>query len=71
MTRFHTTTQKVETRFGALYVHVSVDAKATVREIAISTPGKHSDTAVEAAMVEIGRAITECLPAGAADGSEP
>lgn len=64
--RLMTTTQKVETRFGSIYTHVSVDASGAVREVAISTPGKHADTAVEAAMTALGRAITECLP-----GNEP
>lgn len=60
--RLMTTTQKVETRFGSLYAHVSTDADNHVREVSISTPGKHHDTAVEAAMAALGRAITACLP---------
>ena len=70
MSRPTTVTQKVPTPFGALYAHVSVDHAGTVREVSISTPGKQHDTTMHDALIEIGEAITACLP-GAPPGDEP
>lgn len=53
-------TRRVETRFGAHYAHVAFDERGPV-DVSISTPGKHSDTAVEAAMQTLCREITACL----------
>lgn len=44
--RMRTTTQRVETPFAALYVHLSTDDAGRAREVSISTPGKHHDTAM-------------------------
>ena len=60
--RMRTLTRKVPTPFGGLYVHVSVDAEGVPREVAISTPGKHHDTAVHEALIALGEGITACLP---------
>ena len=60
--RVRTVTQKVPTSFGALYAHVSTDDAGVVRDVAISTPGKHHDTAMHEALIGLGEAITACLP---------
>ena len=64
--RMRTVTQKVPTPFGALYAHVSFDAKGQACEVAISTPGKQHDTTMHEALIALGEAITACLP-----GSSP
>lgn len=60
--RQQTLTTKVPTRFGSIYVHCMFNNASELSEVSISTPGKHADTAVEAAMVALGLAITACLP---------
>lgn len=60
--RLRTVTQKVPTPFGALYAHVSTSEDGVVREVAISTPGKHHDSTVHEALVALGAALTACLP---------
>lgn len=60
--RMRTVSQKVPTPFGALYAHVSVDDDGIARDVAISTPGKHHDTAMHEALIALGEAITACLP---------
>ena len=65
--RMRTTTQRVETPFAALYVHLSTDDDGRAREVSISTPGKHHDTAMGDALRACGAAITDLLqeaPAG-------
>ncbi len=61
--RMRTITRKVPTPFGALYVHVSIDGDGVARDVAISTPGKHHDGTMHEALIAVGEAITECLPA--------
>lgn len=69
--RLRTVTQKVPTPFGALYSHVRTDDDGAVRDVAISTPGKHQETAVHEALIGLGLAITACLPGAAPDGEPP
>ena len=60
--RTETLTQRVETSFGSLYVHVSfVDGR--IVDIGISTPGKHLDTTIGNTLISIGTAITEMIDA--------
>ena len=63
MSRHTTITQKVPTPFGALYAHVILDAAGAPCEVAISTPGKQHDSTMHEALIALGEAITECLPA--------
>ena len=70
-TRMRTVTQKVPTPFGALYAHVSTDDDGAVRDVAISTPGKHHDGAMHEALIGLGAAITACLPGAAPDEESP
>ena len=59
--RLHTLTRKVPTSFGNLYTHVSFDDAMWPCEVAISTPGKHHETAVHEVLIALGEAITETL----------
>ena len=61
-----TTTQRVETPFAALYVHLSAGADGVPREVSISTPGKHHDTAMGDALRACGAALTDLLREAAA-----
>lgn len=61
MHRSETLTQKVNTPFGRIYVHVAFDGAGGAREVRISTPGKHGDTSVGDALDAIGDAITQVL----------
>ncbi len=60
MSRAPCLTRKVPTGFGSLYVHIDFDDAGPAR-IAISTPAKHSDSAVDDALRALGGAITETL----------
>ena len=71
MSRLQTVTQKVPTPFGALYAHVSTDDTGAVRDVAISTPGKHYDTTMHDALIALGEAITACLPGAPRDDEAP
>ena len=57
--RHQATTQKVETPFGAMYVHLATDATGRPAGIVISTPGKADNTQLD----EVIRRLAE-----AADG---
>ena len=69
--RMRTVTQKVPTSFGALYSHVSTDDEGAVREVSISTPGKHHDTTMHDALIAVGEAITDSLPGAEPDAEAP
>ena len=69
--RMRTVTEKVPTPFGALYAHISTDDDGVVRDVAISTPGKHHDSAMHEALIGLGEAITACLPGAGADEEAP
>ncbi len=59
--RRRTTTTKVETRFGSLYTHVSHDMAGCAVEVAISSPGKFSETEIGEALTLLAGAITATL----------
>lgn len=59
--RANTITQKVATRFGNLYAHISHDDSGRIVDIAFSTPSKHGDTAVEEALINLGMATAEVI----------
>lgn len=59
--RLITTTQKVETKYGSHYIHCSRDTDGNVREIMISSPGKFTETAMSAFVLQIQDAINEVL----------
>ena len=59
--RKRTTTTKVKTRFGSLYTHVSHDSEGRAVEIAISSPGKFSETEMGDALNALATAITATL----------
>ena len=59
--RRRTTTTKVETRFGSLYTHVSHDEAGCATEVAISSPGKFSETEMGEALNALAGAITATL----------
>lgn len=64
MNRLNTITQKVPTRFGSLYAHVSHDPRdrsGRVVEVAFSTPGRVVNTAVSDAIIALGEATTEAI----------
>ncbi len=61
ITRQRTTTTKVPTRFGSLYTHVSHDAAGRAVEVAISSPGKFSETEIGDALTALAGAITATL----------
>ncbi len=69
--RLRTVTRKVPTPFGALHAHVGTDDGGAVRDVAISTPGKHHDTTMHEALIALGEAITACLPGAAAGSAAP
>ena len=71
MSRLATVTQKVPTPFGALYAHVSTDHAGAVRDVAISTPGKHHDTTIYDTLIALAAAITACLPGAPPDDEAP
>lgn len=61
MTRQRTITTKVPTRFAPLYTHVSHDESGHASEVAISSPGKFSDTEMGVALTALAQAITATL----------
>lgn len=64
MSRLNTLTQKVPTKFGSLYAHVSHDPRdpaGRVIEVAFSTPGKFDNSAVSDAVVALGAATTAMI----------
>ena len=61
MNRQRTTTTKVPTRFAPLYTHVSHDESGRAVEVAISSPGKFSDTEIGDALTALAQAITATL----------
>lgn len=69
--RMRTTTQRVETPFAALYVHLSTDGEGRAREVSISTPGKHHDTAMGDALRACGDALTALLQEAGPDETGP
>jgi hypothetical protein len=59
MSRLHCTTQKVQTKFGNLFVHVAHDTKGRILGIDISAPGKFSDTTMGEVLDSLSEALTE------------
>jgi hypothetical protein len=59
--RLHATTQKVRTNYGSHYVSVMRDTKGTVCEIAISSPGKFDNSALNDFVIQLQDAINEVL----------
>ena len=59
--RLLTTTQKVQTNYGSHYVSVSRDPTGMIREIAISSPGKFTETAMSAFVLQIQDAINDVI----------
>ena len=59
--RLLTTTQKVETKYGSHYIAVSRDPSGMIREIAISSPGKFTETAMSQFVLQIQDAINSVI----------
>lgn len=60
MNRTLTATQKVQTRFGSLYVHVS-HVGGRVIEVRFSSPGKFSDTTMGEVFDALGDAVNSII----------
>ena len=59
--RLITTTQRIETRYGTHYCHISRDPSGMIREIAISSPGKFTETAMSQFVLQIQDAINSVI----------
>lgn len=59
--RVQTTTQKVVTNYGSHYVAVSRDARGCVTEIAISSPGKFDNSALNDFVIQLQDAINSVI----------
>ena len=59
--RLLTTTQRVETKYGSHYVAVSRDPTGMIREIAISSPGKFTETEMSRFVLQIQDAINDVI----------
>ena len=67
MSRSRTITQKVSTRYGSHYVHVSLDGRRIV-EVAFSSPGKFSDTALADLLFALSAGVNNLIADVAKDG---
>lgn len=59
--RLITTTQRIETKYGTHYCHISRDASGQVHEIALSSPGKFDNSELNTFVIQIQDAINAVL----------
>lgn len=59
--RTATTTQKIETAFGSMYVHLERDSTGRPVGISFSTPGKCDNTQLDGIIKQLGEAANSLL----------
>lgn len=65
--RRRTVTERVETPFGAMYVHVELDRAARPVSGSISAPGKNPDSAVDTMLAALSAGLDGALAAAGAE----
>lgn len=70
MTKFHsergvsrqrTVSDKIQLGIGSIYLHRLFDAEGRLCEVAVSSPGRHADGHVDAALQDIAWLVNEAL----------
>ena len=61
-TRQRTVSDKIPLGIGSIYLHRLFDVEGRLCEVAVSSPGRHADGHVDAALQDIARLVNDALP---------